>query len=60
MGYYSGKINKLIEELSRLPSIGAKTAQGWLFIINMPEDQVDSLSNAIIDAKKMFNTARNA
>lgn len=53
MGYYSGKINKLIEELSRLPSIGAKTAQRLAFhIINMPEDQVDSLSNAIIDAKK--------
>ena len=52
MDYYSSQISKLIEELSRLPSIGAKTAQRLAFhIINMPKDQVESLSKAIIDAK---------
>ena len=52
MDYYSSQISKLIEELSRLPSIGAKTAQRLAFhIINMPKDQVGSLSKAIIDAK---------
>jgi len=53
MDYYGNKISKLIEELSRLPGIGTKTAQRLAFhIINMPEDQVEILSNAIIDAKK--------
>ena len=31
MDYYSSQISKLIEELSRLPGIGAKTAQRLAF-----------------------------
>ncbi|MBE5964994.1 MAG: recombination protein RecR [Lachnospiraceae bacterium] len=53
MEYYSGQINKLIEELSRLPGIGAKTAGRLAFyIINMPMEQVEGLSNALIEAKR--------
>lgn len=53
MDYYSGELSKLIEELSSLPGIGAKTAQRLAFhIINMPEEQVQSLSSAILHAKK--------
>lgn len=53
MDIYGGQVNKLIEELSRLPGIGGKTAQRLAFyIINMPEDKVKSLSDSIIDAKK--------
>ncbi len=53
MDYYSSQISKLIEELSRLPGIGAKSAQRLAFhIINMPEDQVQKLSVSIIEAKK--------
>ncbi len=53
MNYYSNQISKLIEELSRLPSIGAKTAQRLAFhIINMPNDQVKSLTEAISSAKE--------
>lgn len=53
MDYYSSQISKLIEELSRLPGIGAKTAQRLAFhIINMPEDSVLRLANSITDAKK--------
>lgn len=52
MEIYSSHINKLIEELSRLPSIGAKSAQRLAFhIINMPQDQVQALAGAILDAK---------
>lgn len=52
MNYYSSQISKLIEELSRLPGIGAKTAQRLAFhIINMPQDQVNNLSQAITTAK---------
>lgn len=52
MDIYSSHINKLIEELSHLPSIGAKSAQRLAFhIINMPEEQVEALAGAILDAK---------
>ena len=52
MEYYGRQINKLIEELSRLPGIGAKSAQRLAFhIIGMPREQVDSLSSAIVNAK---------
>ena len=44
MDAYSNQINKLIEELSKLPGIGAKSAQRLAFhIINMPKDQVQNL-----------------
>ena len=52
MEYYGSQINKLIEELSRLPGIGAKSAQRLAFhILGMPREQVDSLSSAIVNAK---------
>lgn len=52
MDYYSKQISKLIEELSRLPGIGAKSAQRLAFhILNMPEDQVDELAGALTDAR---------
>ena len=53
MDYYSSQITKLIEELSILPGIGAKSAQRLAFhIINMPQEQVERLSSAMMDAKK--------
>ena len=52
MDYYSSQISKLIEELSRLPGIGAKTAQRLAFhIINMPEEQVAQLANTMTEAR---------
>ncbi len=53
MDIYGGEVNRLIEELSRLPGIGARSAQRLAFyIIGMPEDRVDALSTAIREAKK--------
>ena len=53
MEYYSSEISKLIEELSALPGIGAKSAQRLAFhIINMPKEQVQSISSAISSAKE--------
>lgn len=53
MDYYSSQINKLIQELSELPGIGAKSAQRLAFhILNMPVEQVEALSDAIISARK--------
>lgn len=52
MDYYGNQITKLIEELSKLPGIGSKSAQRLAFhIINMPREQVEALSGAIITAK---------
>lgn len=60
MNYYSSPIGKLIEELGRLPGIGAKTAQRLAFhIINMPSDQVNSLSSAIVSAKQNVKYCSN-
>lgn len=53
MEYYSSQISKLIEELSKLPGIGAKSAQRLAFhIVNMPKDQVQSLAGSITDARQ--------
>ena len=53
MDVYSSQITTLVEQLSRLPGIGAKSAQRLAFhILNMPEDQVASLSQAMTNAKK--------
>ena len=52
MDLYSNHINKLIEELSRLPGVGPKSAQRLAFhIINLPVEEVEKLSASIIEAK---------
>ena len=53
MDYYSSHINKLIEQFSRLPGIGAKSAQRLAFhIIHMPKEQVVQLTAAIQEARE--------
>jgi len=53
MDYYSSQITRLIEELSKLPGIGSKSAQRLAFhIINMPEEQVTGLATSITEAKR--------
>ena len=45
MDYYGSQLSRLIEELSALPGVGAKTAQRLAFhIINMPEERADGLA----------------
>ena len=52
MDYYSSQISKLIEELSRLPGIGPKSAQRLAFhIINMPPEQVERLASTMTEAR---------
>lgn len=49
----SGYINKLIEELERLPGVGNKSAQRMAYyIVSLPEDRVNRLTQAIDNAKK--------
>ena len=53
MNYYSVPISKLIEEFSRLPGVGRKTAQRLAFhVINMEEEKVERLAKTIIKAKR--------
>lgn len=53
MDLYSKQVNLLVEELGRLPGIGHKSAQRLAYhIINMPHDQVKSLSDSIINARE--------
>jgi recombination protein RecR len=53
MSYYAEPLSRLIDELSRLPGIGPKTAQRLAFhILKMPEKQVFGLTEAIERAKK--------
>lgn len=53
MNYYGITITNLIEELRRLPGVGGKSAQRLAFhIINMPQEKVMDLANAITQAKE--------
>ena len=53
MNIYGGEVNRLIEELGHLPGIGSRSAHRLAFyIIGMPDDRVQALSDSIINAKK--------
>lgn len=53
MSFYAAPIAKLIDELSKLPGIGNKTAQRLaFFILNMSLEDVEQLSGSITYAKK--------
>ena len=55
MQTYSGPISRLIEEFSKLPGVGRKTAQRLAFhVINMNMTDVEKLSEALINAKKQI------
>lgn len=59
MDIYSSHINKLIEQLSRLPGVGTKSAQRLAFhIINMPEPEVQRLTEVITNAKANIRYCR--
>lgn len=59
MEYYSSQISQLIEELSKLPGVGAKSAQRLAFhIINRPVEEVRHLSEAIVKARENVRYCR--
>ncbi len=46
-------IGKLINEFSKLPGVGAKTAQRFAYkIINMSEEEAKEFADAILNAKR--------
>ena len=59
MEYFSSHIQSLVEELSRLPGVGAKTAARLAFhIISMPEENVERLAGSMVNAKKNVRFCR--
>ena len=53
MSIYGQNIARLIEELSRLPGVGGKSAARMAFyIVNLDTDRVAALAQAIIEAKQ--------
>ncbi|MDO5541194.1 MAG: recombination mediator RecR [Eubacteriales bacterium] len=59
MEYYSKQISRLIEEFSKLPGVGAKSAQRLAFhIINRPIEEVRGLSEAILEARQNVRYCR--
>jgi len=53
MKIYGEPVSRLIEELSRLPGIGGKSAQRLAFyIIHLPEERAEALAGAILSAKR--------
>ncbi|MBN2200284.1 MAG: recombination protein RecR [Candidatus Aminicenantes bacterium] len=50
---YAQPIDHLIEELRKIPGIGAKTAQRIAFhVLGLPQENADCLAEAIIQARK--------
>ncbi|MGQ9836546.1 MAG: recombination mediator RecR [Cyanobacteriota bacterium] len=50
---YTRPLARLIEELQRLPGIGAKTAQRLaLHLINRPLSEIEALAQALLEAKQ--------
>ncbi|MDI3537478.1 MAG: recombination protein RecR [Eubacteriaceae bacterium] len=60
MSAYPKTLDRLIQELSKLPGIGEKTAQRLAFhIINLPAEDINQLSGAIHAAKERIMLCEN-
>ncbi len=50
--YYPGPLARLIDELSKMPTVGPKTAQRLAFhILRLPLEEAQALAEAILDVK---------
>ena len=59
MEYYGSHISRLIEALTGLPGVGAKSAQRLAFhIIHMPKEQVQALAEAMTSARENVHYCR--
>lgn len=56
MNFYPSPVARLVEEFSKLPGIGSKTAQRLsFFVLDMKEEEVRNLAQAIVDAKRKIS-----
>jgi recombination protein RecR len=52
MNYLSNSLQRAIEELSKLPGIGKKSAQRLVFyLLKLPRDEVITLAKSLVDVK---------
>lgn len=57
--YYPDSISRLINELTKLPGIGPKTAQRLaLHLLHAPEEDALGLSHAIVEAREKVSNCR--
>jgi recombination protein RecR len=50
---YAGPLNRLIEELKKIPGIGAKTAQRIAFhILSLPQEDAQRIAEALLEVKR--------
>jgi recombination protein RecR len=59
VNYYGAQVARLIEELSRLPGIGSKSAQRIAFhILHLPKEKAYELADVITEARKSVRYCR--
>ncbi|MDR1705359.1 MAG: recombination mediator RecR [Clostridiales bacterium] len=59
MNYYGAQVARLIEELSRLPGIGSKSAQRIAFhILHLPKEKAFELADVIAEARRSVKYCR--
>ncbi|HEV2356092.1 MAG TPA: recombination mediator RecR [bacterium] len=55
MSLYAAPLQRLIDELGKLPTIGPKTAQRLaFFMLSMPQADAEALAAAVLDAKRLI------
>lgn len=60
MEYYSSHISNLIEQLSRLPGIGVKSAQRLAFhIMNLSKEEVNLLASSMTQAREKIQYCKS-
>ena len=56
MHYFPPALEKLVEQLAKLPGVGVKSAQRLAFhVLSLPEEDAAQFAQAILDAKKSIH-----
>jgi len=59
MPFYAPPLEKLIEQLCKLPGIGPKSAQRLaFFILSLPREEADEIASAIVELKEKIGFCR--
>jgi recombination protein RecR len=59
MKYFAAPVERLIEQFSKLPGVGHKTAQRLaLFLLSLPKEEALAFADAIVDAKNTVFTCK--
>ncbi len=60
MNYYGNSVTRLIEEFSKLPGIGKRSAQRLAFyVLGLPIEKAEALADAILDARRGISYCSN-